>query len=156
MEEYPLGKTILENPTEFLVKNEERYPQLIAKEFESQFETHHFGNRDVSIERKQEGLVNTLNERFITTPTNMASISTVNERFNVWDLDVYDEELVNKILGKIIASKVRRESSNDWGAQETLLEYNGKSIQVKYYPDSLENYGKIKDELNRRKKRLQK
>jgi hypothetical protein len=156
MEEYPLGKAVLENPTEFLMKNEERYPQLIATEFENQFETHHFHNRDINIEKKQGDFEHTLNERFITTPTNMASISNVNDHFNVWNLDIYDEELVDKIFGKIIASKVRRESSNDWGPQKTLLEYSGNSIQVTYYPDSIENYGKIKEELNKRKEILQK
>lgn len=146
------GKTA---PVEYqLPPNEDRYASVLKTEFKDQFEEVIYVNDPINIEKRPENNQELPQERFIITASNMASISSMSDKFNIWDIDFNDKKLLNKVVGKILMRNINQK--NDWGPCRKFMEYDNRNFQITYYPETIYNYDDIRKELRKRKEILQK
>ncbi|MDD4381840.1 MAG: hypothetical protein PHE21_00640 [Candidatus Dojkabacteria bacterium] len=146
------GKT---TPVEYqLPPNEDRYASVLKTEFKEQFEEINYFNDPINIEKKLENTDTLPQERFIITASNIASISSIDNKFNIWDVDFNDKKLLNRVVGKILTRNINQK--NDWGPCRKFLEYDNRNFQITYYPETIYNYDDIRKELTKRKEILQK
>ena len=109
-------------------------------------------SENIYVEKVGKNKENDEEERFFATEDILGTVIAYDS--NVWDLDLTNEKLINKITEALIAIKTTIEDSEDIDKFDTNIEFNGKLINVTYEPYS-ESSDYIVRELSERGELLQ-
>ncbi|MDY0097228.1 MAG: hypothetical protein RBS01_02650 [Candidatus Dojkabacteria bacterium] len=145
--------TFLNNPDEYLAIAS---PDQLLDEYPDQFvEKQVNQNTKILVELSGKNRENSFKERVFCSQNSISLIES-DDTYNIWDLDMTDEKVLNSINSKVIGLTIRNEKDKKKSTEDMVIPDYNRLVKVTYLPKTVESSKYLIDMLNKRKELLQK